>query len=176
MAPAQDFAGVASAVQAWLADGRRAALVRPLAFAGFSSSRRPLEALAVSETGEQVGELLGPAVSAALARQARQLAVADGPRQVVDDSVADEEAVEAGLACGGVMTVSIAPAGHLPALLWSAAISGLALAVVTARESPDGALIVTADGTVDGGLGDTHLDAVSRADVNAEVNRLVGHR
>src|SRR4030088_2582976 len=119
MAPAQDFAGVASAVQAWLADGRRAALVRPLAFAGFSS-RRPLEALAVSETGEQVGEVLGPAASAALARQARRLAGADGPRRVSGVSVAVEEAVQAGLACGGVMTVSIAPAGHLPALLWSA--------------------------------------------------------
>jgi xanthine dehydrogenase accessory factor len=157
MAASDDFAAVAAQVQRWLSTGERVALARPIAFAGFSS-RRPGEAVAVTATGEQVGQVLGPAITATLIGQSTQMLGQAGGR-VIEMAVADSEAVEAGLACGGVMTVAIHPAERLPGLLWSAAVEARSVAVVSA---PDGAVLATTtDGAVDGTLGRDDLDQMA---------------
>jgi xanthine dehydrogenase accessory factor len=159
MAASDDFAAVAAQVQRWLSSGQRVALARPIAFAGFSS-RRPGEAVAVTETGEQAGQVLGPTITKGLiAQSAEALAQPTDRGRVIEVPVADSEAVEAGLACGGVMTVAIHSADRLPGLLWSAAVEARPVAVVSA---PDGTVLATTtDGAVDGTLGRADLDQMA---------------
>jgi xanthine dehydrogenase accessory factor len=167
MAAPDDFVAVAATVQVWLSSGRRVALARPIAFAGFSS-RRPGEALAVSDTGEMAGQVLGAAVTASLATRAADVLVS-GDNQVVDVSVTDRDAVQAGLACGGVMTVAIQRADRLPGLLWSAAKGGRSVAVVSA---PDGGVLVTTeDGAIAGSLGTEELDQMAIAEARRSLKQ-----
>jgi xanthine dehydrogenase accessory factor len=154
---------VAATVDRWLAAGQRAAVAWPVGFAGFST-RRPEEVLAVSETGQRVGNVLGGPVTATLAGNlAELLGGAPGPLRLIRLAVDEGAAAAAGLSCGGTMTVALHEAAAMPTGFWRAVTSGRPVAVVS-RVGSDGssearsALLIGGDDRLAGGLGDPALD------------------
>jgi xanthine dehydrogenase accessory factor len=155
-----EVADVASTVQDWLAEGAQVAMAWPVAFAGFSS-RRPGEVLAVSDSGRQVGEVLGDRVTAELAAVLterlsgvpaegagagapvgsgggpagsgyRGADGAGGPQVALLRLPVDEPAAAAaGLACGGTVTVALHHSSAIPARFWEAIAGGQPVAMVT---------------------------------------------
>ncbi len=151
---------IASAVATWLAEGRRVAVANPVEFAGFSS-RRPGEMLAISETGERAGQVLGAFTSEALAEQlADLLEPGRPPGRLVRLPVSAATAADAGLACGGTVTVALHEAGALPAGFWSTVVEGRPVALVSAAESggPLSASLAISDGDVAGTLSDPDVN------------------
>jgi xanthine dehydrogenase accessory factor len=129
-----DPRAIAAAVSAWLAEGRRAAVASPVGFSGFSS-RRPGEMLVVNETGERVGRVLGSVTSDNLAEQlADLLQPGRPPGRLIRVPVSATAAAEAGLACGGMVTVALHDAGALPAGFWSKVVEGRSVALVSVSE------------------------------------------
>lgn len=100
---------VAEQVRAWVADGRRVLIGQVVATRGFSS-RDPGAALAWTGN-ESVGSLL-PVID-------RTLVSSSDGGHVVDVSVSDDEAVAAGLSCGGRASVLVQPASAYPGDLWT---------------------------------------------------------
>jgi xanthine dehydrogenase accessory factor len=154
-----EFSDVATSVAEWLAAGRRVALGRPVGFAGFSS-RRLDEALAVSQDGQRVGEVVGRHVTDAVAAELVGLLAGEAAAVRLVRLVVDEPAASAaGLSCGGTVTVALHDAALVPAEFWRAAAAGRPVALVTHVSSAvGGALAVTADETVAGVSWDTALD------------------
>jgi xanthine dehydrogenase accessory factor len=147
---------VASAVATWLAEGQRVAVANPVEFAGFSS-RRPAEMLAVSASGQRAGQVLGAFTSEALAEQlADLLEPGRPPGRLVRLPVSAAAAAEAGLACGGTVTVALHDAGALPGGFWSTVVEGRPVALVSAAESggPLSSSLTVSDGDVAGTLCD----------------------
>jgi xanthine dehydrogenase accessory factor len=147
---------IAIAVSTWLAEGQRAAVANPVEFAGFSS-RRPGEMLAISETGERAGQVLGPFGRDVLAEQlADLLEPGRPPGRLVRLPVSAAAAAEAGLACGGTVTVALHDAGDLPPGFWATVGEGRPVALVSVAE-PEGPLsgsLAVSDGDVTGSLRD----------------------
>jgi xanthine dehydrogenase accessory factor len=71
-----------------------------------SAPREPGAALAVSEEGEVVGSLTSGCVEPALYEEARAV-LAGGPPTLRECGIADEDAFEAGLPCGGTVHVFV---------------------------------------------------------------------
>jgi xanthine dehydrogenase accessory factor len=156
-----DVADVAVAVQEWLAKGTPVAVAWPVGFAGFSS-RRPGEVLAITDTGQQVGEVLGPRVTATLAEVLAGGFGATGLVRLLRFPVDEPAAAAAGLACGGTVTIALHQAAAVPAGFWLAIAGGRPVALVTHVGSDDlsseGALLVDPSGLVAGSLGAPELD------------------
>jgi xanthine dehydrogenase accessory factor len=95
-------------LERWLAAGSRvvtATVVRTER----SAPRDPGAVLAVSEEGEVVGSVTGGCVEPAVVAEA-QAVLAGGPPRLVSYGIADEEAFEVGLPCGGTVDIFLAPA------------------------------------------------------------------
>jgi len=157
----------------WLADQRPALVARAVGVTELG----PLlhgEVLLVAEDGERAGGLLrgaaGPMLAAACARLWRH---PDAGCALEPVTVPFDDAVAAGLTCGGTAEVLLQRLDRVPGALWEA-LSANTTAVLATRldPTPDGgrSLVVRADGTSDGTLGDEALDR--RA--TAEGRRLVG--
>ena len=118
----------------------------------------PGGALLVSDSGETAGALLGGTVSEPVVGAATS-AMAEGRSAVrLSVRVGEEEAVAAGLACAGEAHIALESMWSLPEVLWSdlAANRPVAL-VVRTEEDPTGGggtLVVRADGTMAGSLGE----------------------
>jgi xanthine dehydrogenase accessory factor len=69
-----------------------------------SAPRRPGAVLAVSERGEVAGSVTGGCVEPAVFEEARAL-LAGGPPRLVTYGIADEQAFEVGLPCGGTVHI-----------------------------------------------------------------------
>ncbi|HSS11882.1 MAG TPA: XdhC family protein [Acidimicrobiales bacterium] len=164
-----EFTDVVATVSSWLAEGHRAAVARPVAFAGFSS-RRPGEILAVSETGQRTGEVLGRSISDTLAGRLADLMKPDQPRgRLIRLPVSATAAAAAGLACGGTVTVALHDAAGLPGRFWSTVTAGrpVALASVTGTSGTLlGSLVVAQDG-ISGTLSDPALEEQAIASAKA---------
>jgi xanthine dehydrogenase accessory factor len=100
---------IATPVARWLADGRTVHVAQIVATRGFSS-REPGAALAWTDTGERTGGLL-PALDAALTGT-------PDPGALVDLAVTDDDALAAGLSCGGTATVLVSDAAGYPDGTW----------------------------------------------------------
>lgn len=100
---------VAEQVQAWVAEGRPVLIGQVVATRGFSS-RDPAAALAWTGT-ESVGSLM-PVID-------RSLVGSTEAGHVLDVRVSDDEAVAAGLSCGGRASVLVQPASAYPPELWT---------------------------------------------------------
>jgi xanthine dehydrogenase accessory factor len=125
---------IAAAVSTWLSDGRRAAVASPVGFSGFSS-RRPGELLAVDEAGERAGQVLGKFTSDRLAELLADLfEPGRSPGQLVRVPISAAAAAEAGLSCGGTVTVALHDAGALPAGFWANVLEGRPVALVSVSE------------------------------------------
>jgi xanthine dehydrogenase accessory factor len=166
-----DVAQVAATVQEWLAGGAQVGVAWPVAFVGFSS-RRPGEVLALTETGQQVGEVLGGRITASLAqvlasRLGDAAAVAGPVLGLLHVPVDEPAAAAAGLACGGTVTVALHRAAGMPAGFWQAVAGGQPVALVTHVDdgahgagvgAATGSLLVSPSGIVAGTLGTAELD------------------
>lgn len=98
-------------IERWMGQGKRIALatvVRTWA----SAPRLPGAKMAVSEAGEMAGSVSGGCVETAVVEQALAILKGDPPT-TLSFGVADEQAWEVGLACGGQIEVFVEPLGPL---------------------------------------------------------------
>jgi xanthine dehydrogenase accessory factor len=154
-----DLVEVAGRVEAWLAAGQPVGVGWPVAFAGFSSLP-PGQAVAVSDGDQQTGEVVGPSVTAAVIDDLRGLLPSGPPWcRLVRLPVDERAAAEAGLSCGGTVTVALQHGAAVPSRFWAAVAAGEPVAMVSRLPGDDGratvAVLVEVDGTlteVDGTL------------------------
>ncbi|MGW6740408.1 XdhC family protein [Streptomyces sp. NPDC055025] len=165
---------IAESIAAWQAAGVRFA-VATVVRTWRSAPRRPGAAMAVAENGEVYGSVSGGCVEGAVYEVAREV-LDSGEAQLRTYGVSDDEALEAGLTCGGTVEILVRPAddAHFPDLPYvlgritaerpvavASILSGdlppggnLVVAPDTPDGSPDGSPSVTVTGT----LGDGRLD------------------
>jgi xanthine dehydrogenase accessory factor len=139
---------IAVKVRQRLAEGRRVQVGRVVNFKGFGG-RRAGEALAVFIDEPPNGSLLGGVADAAIA----QSISAGSPSVLLELGIGDDEAVAAGLACGGVATVLASDAATIPLELWAALENGLPVALVTRADGKaDSSALALVDNPVTGTL------------------------
>jgi xanthine dehydrogenase accessory factor len=90
-------------VDAWTARGDRVALATVVAVKR-SAPRPPGAKMAISSSGEVVGAVSGGCVEGAVVQVAEEV-LAGGPPRLLRFGIADEEAWEVGLPCGGEIDV-----------------------------------------------------------------------
>jgi xanthine dehydrogenase accessory factor len=150
-------------VRRWAERGERIAVATVVAVRR-SAPRPPGAKLAVSERGEIAGAVTGGCVESAVVQAAEEL-LRGGPPRLLRFGIADDEAFEIGLPCGGEVEVFVAVhAGAAQLAFAQAAADGGRAALVT-RVAGAGAigaqLLVRPDGPLTGSLGDDGLDALA---------------
>ena len=100
--PGEDVLAVA---QAWLAEGRRAALATVVSTWG-SSPRPAGSQLIVDREGRFLGSVSGGCIEGAVVREAFDVMESGVPR-LLEFGVSNEQAWEVGLACGGRVQVYV---------------------------------------------------------------------
>jgi xanthine dehydrogenase accessory factor len=98
---------VLAAVERWSAEGLRVAVATVVEREG-SAPRDPGATLAVSERGEVAGSVTGGCVEPAVYEEALEVLRGGSPR-LCTYGIADEEAFEVGLACGGTVRIFVEP-------------------------------------------------------------------
>lgn len=93
------------AIRLWQAQGLRAALATVVRTWG-SSPHAPGAHLAVAENGAFAGSVSGGCIEAAVITEAKAV-IGDGRPRLLAFGVSDEQAWEAGLACGGRIEVYV---------------------------------------------------------------------
>lgn len=160
---------IAEGLAAWQAAGTRFA-VATVVGTWHSAPRRPGAAMAVSEDGEVLGSVSGGCVEGAVYELAREVTETGRP-VLTTYGVSDDDALEAGLTCGGILDILVRPAGAGRFTGLSAALEALAarrpLAVASLLPGdsaapsalpPERDLLVTPE-TSNGSLGNAGLDA-----------------
>lgn len=94
-------------IDRWRAAGKRVALARVVGVEG-SGPREPGAAMAVSEDGEVAGSVSGGCVEGAVLTEALGV-LASGRPKLVTYGIADEDAFEVGLTCGGTIHIFVEP-------------------------------------------------------------------
>ena len=92
-------------LERWAAEGRKVATATVVATER-SAPRDPGAVLAVSETGEVAGSVTGGCVEPAVYEEARDVLTGGAPR-LLSYGIADEEAFEVGLSCGGTVHIFV---------------------------------------------------------------------
>ncbi|MEU6609709.1 XdhC/CoxI family protein [Streptomyces shenzhenensis] len=152
---------IADELNRWVERGRDAAVATVVAVGG-SAPRLPGAALAVDADGTAIGSVSGGCVESAVYELCRQ-ALQDGETVLERFGYSDADAFATGLTCGGVIDVLVTPvraadpARPVVAAALAAAARGEAAALARIVAGPAGptgrALLVRADGTVEGGFG-----------------------
>jgi xanthine dehydrogenase accessory factor len=163
-------------LERWTADGLRAATATVVSVER-SAPRDPGATLAVSEQGEVAGSVTGGCVEPDVYEEAREV-LGGAPPRIKTYGIADEEAFEVGLSCGGTVRIFVSmldPA--LIAPLASALRDDRAIALAFPVSGPDAgaARLVSADTEPEGeadlraqellALGETALVEVDGEDV-----------
>ncbi len=130
------------------------------------SAPRPLGAkMAVNDRGEVIGAVSGGCVEGAVVVVAEQILAGDGP-ELLHFGIADDEAWDVGLPCGGEIDVWVQ--AYEPGRFEEIARTGRRAAEITLLEGvqPGAKLLIEADGERSGTLGSPELDdeAVRAAD------------
>ncbi|HET6998999.1 MAG TPA: XdhC family protein [Solirubrobacterales bacterium] len=160
---------VLDALERWSARGEPVALATVVAVRR-SAPRPPGSKMALNGRGEVSGAVSGGCVEGAVVSSAAAV-LAGGESQLLQFGIADEEAWDVGLPCGGEIDVLVeryepdGPQGEFAALVRR----GTRAALVCAIEEPAGAgakLLVNGDGEPRGGLADPRLErgATERAE------------
>ena len=159
----------------WAAEGEQAG--RAVVIRTFGSAPRPEGAVLIrADDGRIAGSVSGGCVEGAAAGEIER-ARADGHSRVIRYGISDEEAWDVGLACGGTIDVLVEPI--VPAVAVAAARDrGAAVATILPPDAPpsdfgrhepgDGAaperaIVVHADGSMEGSLGSPADDAALAA-------------
>ena len=156
--------GVLDAIAGWAARGERAALATVVE-TKLSAPQPAGTKMAVGEDGAVVGAVSGGCVEGAVVEIA-ELMIAGAPPQLLHYGIADAEAWDVGLPCGGEIAVWVEaydPAG-LQARFTTLAREGRRAVLVTALEGvrEPGAKLLVRDGEEpEGTLGDGALDALA---------------
>ncbi|MEZ4713904.1 MAG: XdhC family protein [Caldilineaceae bacterium] len=94
-------------IDRWREQGKKVALATVVKVYG--SAPRPLGAkMAISEEGEMAGSVSGGCVEGAVAQEAMDV-LATGKPRLIEYGIADELAMNVGLACGGNIAVYVEP-------------------------------------------------------------------
>lgn len=96
---------VLPAITAWQAQGERVAIATVVKVDG-SSPRAVGAKLAVSESGKMVGSVSGGCVEGAVFDEAQRV-IKSGKPKLLHYGIADEFAMDVGLACGGMIDVYV---------------------------------------------------------------------
>jgi xanthine dehydrogenase accessory factor len=154
---------ISEGIAAWQANGTRFALATVVQ-TWKSAPRQPGAAMAVAETGEVIGSVSGGCVEGAVYELATEV-IASGQAVLQTYGVSDDDALEVGLTCGGVVDIFVEPADskHYPELgkVLESIRTGQPIAVASVLPGdsiPGGRLIVTPT-TAEGTLGNPRLDA-----------------
>ncbi|HJS95967.1 MAG TPA: XdhC family protein [Solirubrobacteraceae bacterium] len=147
---------VLSEIGAWKERGDRIALATVIAVQR-SAPRPPGAKMAVNDRGEIAGSVSGGCVEGAVAEIADGILKGDAP-QLVHFGIADSDAWDVGLPCGGEIDVWIQ--AYEPGRFEEIARGGGRAAEVTVLEgaAPGAKLLVEADGARSGSLGSPELD------------------
>jgi xanthine dehydrogenase accessory factor len=151
-------ASVGRAVAEWQARGWTCAFARVREIRGVGSAAAG-EVAAWNEAGDTEGKLLGGAVDELLQQAARRLLANPGSVEVLDLTIDDTGAVQAGLSCGGAATVVIQSAGPIPAPLWAALAERRPVALATVIGEPPESLVAVEGGRCFGTVGGPDVDA-----------------
>ena len=156
-----DMEEVLRDVDAWLETGDAVALATVVGVHR-SAPRPPGAKMAFSSRGGLAGAVSGGCVEGAVVTAADEV-LAGGPPRLLHFGIADEDAWEVGLPCGGEIDVWVER--YEPAGFAAAARAGERAAQVTALDGPGAGakLLVRADGAVEGTLGGAALDDAARA-------------
>jgi len=153
-------ADVGRAVVQWQALGRTCAFARVGEIRGIGSAAVG-EMVAWNDAGDTAGELLGGAVDESVREAARRLLADPGSLEVLDLTVDDTGARQAGLSCGGAATVVVQNAGEIPGQFWSALAERRAVALGTVVGQPPGSLVAVDGGETFGSFGGPEVDAAA---------------
>ncbi len=163
-------------LQKWIDRGDRIALATVVAVKK-SAPRPPGAKMAVNEDGEIIGAVSGGCVEGAVVEIADQV-LRGGEPQLIHFGIADEEAWDVGLPCGGEIEVWVQE--YAPGRFTEIASAGGRAAEVTLLEG-DGAgskVLFEEDGTQSGTLGSPELDGQARRSAEellwAETSELQG--
>jgi xanthine dehydrogenase accessory factor len=147
-------------LQTWIERGDRIALATVIAVKK-SAPRPPGAKMAVNQDGEVIGAVSGGCVEGAVIEIADAVLRGEAPRRV-HFGIADEEAWDVGLPCGGEIDVwvqELTPSGFVDV----ARAGGRAAEVTLLEGEGAGAKVMFAqDGTQSGSLGTPELDADAR--------------
>ena len=155
-------ADVGRAVAEWQAGGRTCAFARVGEIKGIGSAAVG-EMVAWNEAGDTAGELLGGAVDESIREAAGRLLAEPGSLEVLDLTVDDTGARQAGLSCGGAATVVVQGAGQIPGQFWSALAERRAVALATVAGQPPGSLVAVDGGGSFGSFGAAEVDGAVEA-------------
>jgi xanthine dehydrogenase accessory factor len=164
---------IAADLHRWCEQGRPFAVATVVAVGG-SSPREPGAALAVDADGTAVGSVSGGCVEGAVYDLCQQ--VLESGKPVLERfGYSDDDAFAVGLTCGGVIDIFVQrvdPAADLTFVTGlAAAVAGEAAAVARVVQGPEGlpgrGLLVRADGTYEGTLGDPELDRTAVGETRA---------
>jgi xanthine dehydrogenase accessory factor len=147
---------VLSEIEAWKARGDRIALATVIAVQR-SAPRPPGAKMAVNSRGEIAGSVSGGCVEGAVAEIADGVLKGDPP-QLLHFGIADSDAWDVGLPCGGEIDVWVE--AYEPGRFEEIARAGGRAAEITVLEgaAPGAKLLVEADGARSGSLGAPELD------------------
>jgi xanthine dehydrogenase accessory factor len=98
---------ILSAIDAWLADGKRVAIARVIGIEE-SGPREPGAAMAVNEDGEVAGSVSGGCVEGAVVTEALEV-LASGVARRCTFGYSDDQAFAVGLTCGGTVHLLVEP-------------------------------------------------------------------
>src|SRR3954468_12716423 len=90
-------------LERWVADGRRVVVATVVERQG-SAPRGPRASMALNDRGEVAGSVTGGCVEPAVIREAHDL-LAGGSARLLRYGIADDEAFDVGLACGGTVAI-----------------------------------------------------------------------
>ena len=161
---------IANDVSAWVSAGHPVVLARVMSMEGFGG-RRTGEAWAYTPGFPAVGAVAMGAGNAAVAETAHRMLAADSLGALtILGPVGEEEAVAAGLACGGVASVLVQRASLVPSQVWDAIAARIPVVVATALGS-GAVMAVMSDGPTAGTLGSAELDAAVVASAQAMLTK-----
>ena len=138
---------VGRAVTEWLAAGSACGFARVGEIRGVGSAAVG-EVVAWNDAGDTEGGLLGGAVDEPLQAAARRLLASPDTLEVLELTIGDSGARQAGLSCGGAVTVVAQDAGRIPGQLWSALAERRPVALATVvGEKPESLVVLDGSGS-----------------------------